>query len=164
MSGPGIYTGPKGTCPDCGQETFVRLGSMVSEVKDEPWHPSDALLWRIYESIASHAGWDAERKRATRKGTQCPACGTENPSKFAWLALDGEKVGEAPEMLAGPFCGYCARAQKTEYEHQDGIGVDAPVYYVLLNDALLTRVCAAVRAKKKSDPEETQGSETEGLF
>lgn len=167
-----LNLGPAGSCPDCDQQTFVRLGSLMGVPKKEKWVVSKELLAAIHQDIRSQIkdGGDYVPKVDPQTGAKvsgykiqkqavCRTCEAK-ASKLIWIALDGE-VGAYPDALAGPFCSGCLKEQKRLFEHADGSTFNPLVYYVVVNAKLIEVLVASETRGRTS---EAVSEETNELF
>ena len=177
-TGPNLFTGPAGSCPDCGEATLVRLGSFVSKVAAKAWVADGDLVRSIYTQIknnaASGGGYvkvrqdgEIQKKYVIGKIVRCTRtkqCKKKDlAAKYIWVAVNGE-VGKMPQQLAGPFCGVCFPSFKDEFAHGDGMDFDFPVYYVLTTFEALQPIFDAEDFVAEPTEPDNSLDETEGLF
>jgi len=177
-TGPNLFTGPAGSCPDCGQETLVRLGSFVSRPKTKTWVASHELIHVIYQQIKDAAvnggGYvKVKDKNKTKKQYQigkivrcartkkCKA--KDAAAKYIWVALGGN-IGEMPQRLAGPFCGVCWPEYKHEFAHTDGMDFALPVYYVITSFEELQPIFESEDVVPETTEVSVDDLEVDGLF
>jgi hypothetical protein len=176
--GPNLFTGPAGSCPDCGEATLVRLGSFVSKPSQAAWVAQADLVSSIYSQIKALAkpggGYirikvegKTQKKYKIGKIVRCARTKNckkkDSAAKYIWVAVNG-KVGELPQQLAGPFCGVCWPLFKDEFSHGDGMDFDFPVYYVITSFEALQPIFATEDQVLETTTTDTGLDETEGLF
>ena len=181
-AGPNLFTGPAGSCPDCGQATLVRLGSFVAKPKEKNWVASHALIHEIYRQIKSVAvsggGYvkvkDPKTKKTAKKYTigkivRCThttKCAEKKAAaRYIWVALGSKSLGSLPERLVGPFCGICWPTYKNEFSHTDGMDFSLPVYYVITTFEALQPIFESEDPPvEKPTKKKLEDLEVEGLF
>jgi hypothetical protein len=141
LKNPSLFIGPPGLCPDCGQETLVRLGSVLGPVTTARWIASKDLLDTIHEDARScirptgeYVASRGQQKYKLMNKTVCRFC-EETAAKLIWISMNYE-VGAMPDTLAGPFCTSCLKSQRDLFAHADGAAYDLPVYWVRSADIL----------------------------
>jgi hypothetical protein len=149
-----VHLGPYGTCPDCGEDTFVESSSLLGEVPN-PWVAKDYVVRKISRDLvkayksAKLTIADYERAAATRKPVKnkkrfiCKSC-SKRAVRFFWI----EPVEGG---LVGPTCKGCINVSARQVSDKRGYSVDYPVYSVAANQKILAKAKAVLMIGTETD-------------
>lgn len=149
-----IHIGPFGKCPDCGEDTFVKKGSLLSEVVDTWEIPRDLMrlicrdIVRSYKrpNIEEPPVWltQADYEKAIRerklpkksKRVLCSKC-DNRAVQLHWLEpVDGAVIG--------PMCKNCLQKESIKFSDRRGYSIDYPVYVTAANKKVITMARASL--------------------
>jgi hypothetical protein len=134
-----VYVGPRVTCSDCGELTWIKLGSFLGEVKDVEWPLPMELGERIVDYVKANVRGAVfsrylRENGAFQKDAQgnplCTFkvikkllcnCGATEQAYLFWVEL-------AEHVYLGPWCHRCLEAEEKKNfgERMDNV----PVYVV----------------------------------
>lgn len=150
-----IPIGPYGTCPDCGEDTFVEKASLINEVTGS-WVAKDYIvksisrhLIKAYKTVPLTAS-DYEAAARNRKPVKkekkrfiCPLC-KKIASRYFWIE-------PADGALIGPTCKGCVSRSARIVSDKRGYSVDYPVYTVSANQKILAKARAVLMLGTSTD-------------
>lgn len=147
--------GPYGTCPDCGEDTFVESASLINEVP-KSWVAKDYIVRSISRHIVKAyknvpltvADYEAAARnrrpvKKEKKRFLCPVC-KKQASRYFWIEpVDG--------ALIGPTCKGCINRSAVQVSDKRGYSVDYPVYTVSANQKILAKAKAVLMLGTSTD-------------
>jgi transposase-like protein len=149
-----IPIGPYGTCPDCGENTFVESASLLGEVPNK-WVAKNYIVRAISRSLVKAHKIvpltidDYQKSARTRKPVRekqrflCPVCKKQSV-RFYWIEpVDG--------ALLGPTCKGCVRDSSNKVSDKRGYSIDYPVYTVAANQKILAKAKAVLMIGTSTD-------------
>jgi hypothetical protein len=143
MAKRGVYRffskGPYGICPDCGETTFVRTGTLLGDVLQERPILSEGTLDRIIDDIFDWA-------------QRCIKCKSQAETSLFWIQL-------GPDIIGGPFCaGHFSDEVAYALGGEGDLDKDAPCYQVRFNKETRA-ILDSFEVDEEVEEEEPEGRE-----
>lgn len=109
-------------CPDCGEETIIRGGSLLGELPYQQVVPVN-VMYQVYGDI-----FGAQSFRS-----MCTVCQDVTEALVLWIRIDEDR-------LIGPLCGLHFYFYTTQLARAGGMARDQYVYYLYVSNRMQRRL------------------------